>query len=108
MAMIVDKAGCDALPAGIDGLAGRAGELAELGDLAVLDADIAVERRHPGAVDNPAILDQQVIRHGCPSSIALCELLLLVADYSARMPQTASKIARGGHARQCHSGEGTI
>src|SRR5712691_7228575 len=106
MAVIVDKARRDDLAAGIDGLAGRPGELAELGDLAVLDPDIAVERRHPRAVDNPAILDQQVIRHRCPSSIALCGLLLLVADYSAGMPRTASKFARGGHAVPRPSGEG--
>ena len=67
MAMIVDKARRDDLAAGIDGLAGGAGQFADLGDLAVLDRDIAVERRHPRAVDDPAVLDQQVIRHLCPS-----------------------------------------
>jgi hypothetical protein len=68
MAVIVDKARRDDLAAGIDGLPGGAGQLAELGDLAVLDRDIADKRRHARAVDNPAILDQQVIRHRCSSS----------------------------------------
>src|SRR5437879_3148971 len=94
MAMIVDKAGRNDLTAGIDGLAGRAGELAELGDLAVLDRDVAAKRRHTRAVDDQPILDQQVIRHLCPSSIALRKLLLLVADYSMQPAPAAPGICR--------------
>ena len=41
MAVIVDKAGRDDLAAGIDRLLGGAGQFADLGDLAVLDRDIA-------------------------------------------------------------------
>ena len=43
MAMIVDKAGADRAAVGVDRLRRRAGELADLGDLAVLDPDIAAE-----------------------------------------------------------------
>src|ERR1044071_8559003 len=66
MAMVVDKARRDDLPAGIHGLIGRPGQLAYLGDLAVLDADIAHKGRHPGAVHNPPVPDQQIIRHRFP------------------------------------------
>src|SRR6516225_4489837 len=68
MTVVVDKARRDDLAAGIDGLPGGAGQFAELGDLAVPDRDIADKRRHARAVDNPAILDQQVIRHRYSSS----------------------------------------
>ena len=63
MAVVVDKAGGDDLAAGIEHLAGGAGQFADLGDLAVFDRDIAMERRHPRPVDDPAILYQHVVRH---------------------------------------------
>ena len=66
MAVIVDKAGRDDLPRGVDRALGRPAQLADLGDLAVLDADISAKRRHSGAVDDPAVLDQQIIRHRYP------------------------------------------
>src|SRR5690348_8413047 len=66
MAMIVDKAGADGAAIGVDRLRRRAGELADLGDLAVLDPDIRAEARHPGAVDDASVLDQQIIRHRLP------------------------------------------
>src|SRR5690348_2545451 len=68
VAMIVDKAGRDGMAGRIDRPGSGAGQFADLGELAVLDRDIAAERRHPRAVDNEAVLDQQVIRHRCPSS----------------------------------------
>jgi hypothetical protein len=68
MAVVVDEAGRDRAAFGVDRLAGRAGELAEIDDLAVLDPDIAVECGHPGAVDNTAVADQNVVGHRCPSS----------------------------------------
>src|SRR5205807_4296452 len=66
MAMIVDKAGADRAAVGVDRLRRRAGELADLGDLAVLDPDIGAEARHAGTVDDAAVLDQQIIRHRLP------------------------------------------
>src|SRR5271169_4070060 len=66
MAVIVDKARGDDAAGGVDRARGRAAQLADLGDLAVFDSDIATERRHPRAVDDPAVLDQQVIRHRYP------------------------------------------
>ncbi len=43
MAMVVDKAGADRAALDVDRPTGRAGQLAELDDLAVLDRDIAVK-----------------------------------------------------------------
>ena len=63
MAVIVDKAGGDGAARGVDGLLGRAAQLADLDDLAVLDADIALERRHARAIDNEPVFDQQIIGH---------------------------------------------
>ncbi len=63
MAMIVDKAGGDDAAGGVDRALGRAAQLADLGDLAVFDADVALERRHARAVDDAPVLDQQIIRH---------------------------------------------
>src|SRR5690242_3376865 len=79
MAMIVDKAGRDGSAVGVDRAVGRAAQLADLGDLAVLDPDIAAKRRHPRAVDYSAILDQQVIRH---------RFLLLGRDCPVANPQS--------------------
>jgi len=67
MAMIVDKARRDGAAGGVDGFRGRAGELAQFDDYAVLDPNIAAEGRQPRAVDNEAVLDQQIIRHRGPS-----------------------------------------
>src|SRR5437660_4722481 len=63
MTMIVDKAGADRAAVGVDRLRRRAGELADLGDLAVLDPDIRAEARHAGTVNDASVLDQQIIRH---------------------------------------------
>src|SRR5438067_506036 len=82
MAMIVDKAGRDDLAADIDGLAGRAGQFAHLDDLAVLDRDIALKGRHAGAVDDPAVLDQYIVRHRCPSSVMPRELPPICRNYT--------------------------
>ena len=69
MAMIVDKAGRDDLPAGIDGLLCRTGQFADFDDLAVLHADIAAVGRPARAVDDAAVFYQQIIGHSrIPSS----------------------------------------
>jgi hypothetical protein len=63
VAVIVDKARGDRLTADIDDRVGSTRQFADLDDLAVLDGDIAMERRHARAVDDPAVLDQNVVRH---------------------------------------------
>jgi hypothetical protein len=62
------KPGATALPSASIVRVRRAGELADLGDLAVLDPDIATETRHTRAIDHTAIFDQQIIRHPTSSS----------------------------------------
>src|SRR5262249_39689631 len=86
VAVIVDEARGDRLTSDIDDRVGSARQFADLDDLAVLDGDIAMERRHPRAVDDPAVLDQDVIRH-------LALLLVVVAvDYSTwRRPVIPSR-----------------
>src|SRR6516164_10711725 len=64
MAVIVDKARRNHPAVGVDRPRGGPGQFADLGDLAVLDPDIAAEGGHPRTVDDQAVLDQQVIRHG--------------------------------------------
>src|SRR3982074_3914046 len=63
MAMIVDKAGRDDLARGIARARRRPRQFADLDDLAVLDRDIAAERRAARAVDDAAVLNQQIIGH---------------------------------------------
>ena len=63
MAVIVDEPGRDGAALGVDRAVGGAAQFADLDDLAVLDADIAPKSRHSRAVDDKAILDQQIVRH---------------------------------------------
>ncbi len=63
VAVIVDKARRDDEPVGIDRTARGAGQLADLDDLPVFHRDVAAEGRATRAVDNAAVLDQQVIGH---------------------------------------------
>src|SRR6516225_4592301 len=64
MAVVIDEPGCDDPALGIDRPLGGPAQFADLGDLAVLDRDIAAERRHSRAVDDAAVTDQEIIRHG--------------------------------------------
>ena len=64
--VIVDEAGSDDPPVGVDRPRGGTAQLADLGDLAVLDPDIAAETRHPRPIDDAAVLDQQIVRHRYP------------------------------------------
>ena len=64
MAMVVDKARRHDEALGIDGACRRPRQFADLDDLAVLDPDIAAERRRARAVDDAAVLDQQIVGHG--------------------------------------------
>src|SRR5262249_42630526 len=63
MAMVVDKARRDDAARSVDRARRRTGQFADLDDLAVLDRDIAAIGRAAGAVDDAAVLDQQVIGH---------------------------------------------
>ena len=70
MAVIVDEAGGDCTAFGVDRACRGTAQFADLDDLAALYADIAPECRHPRAVDDPAILDQQIVRHRFFSSLS--------------------------------------
>src|SRR5215470_15603294 len=63
MTMVVDKAGGDGAARGVHRALSGAAQLADFDDLAVLDADIAPKGRHPRAIDNQPVLDQQIVRH---------------------------------------------
>src|SRR5271169_3921895 len=63
MAVVVDKAGGDGASFGVDRARCSAAQLADVDDLAALDADIAAKRRHPRAIDDQSVPDQQIIRH---------------------------------------------
>src|SRR3954451_16141892 len=63
MAMIVDEARTNGAAVGVDGLPGRARELADFGDLPVLDPNVAVECRHAGPIHDRPVLYQQIVRH---------------------------------------------
>ena len=82
MAMIVDEAGRHHRAAGVDGARRRATEFADFDDLAVLDRDIAAEGRHPRAIDDTAIPDQQIVRHWSLSLI--CPFLFAPVALPAR------------------------
>ncbi len=59
--MKIDESGRDDRAGGVDDVLGVIGrEPANLGDLTVLDPDIAAEPRHPGPVDNQPIPDDRV------------------------------------------------
>jgi hypothetical protein len=63
VAMVVDKAGSDGTAVGVDRAFSRTAQLADFGDLAVFAANIAAKPRLSRAVDNEAILDQQIVCH---------------------------------------------
>jgi hypothetical protein len=68
MAMIVDKARTDGAAVGVDSLLRRARQLADFGDLSVLDPNVAAECRHAGPIHDQPVLYQQIVRH-CLSSL---------------------------------------
>ena len=63
MTVIVDEPGRDGAAFSVDHAGSGATQFADLDDLAVFDADIAPKSRHSRAVDNKAVLDQQIVRH---------------------------------------------
>jgi hypothetical protein len=66
VAVIVDEPGRDDPAFGVDRPRGWPAQLADLGNLSVLDAHIATESWHPRPIDDAAVLDQQIIRHHHP------------------------------------------
>src|SRR5260370_29395960 len=66
VAVVVDKPGRDGTAVGVDRPLGRTAQFADLDDLSVFDRDIAAESRHPRAIDDAAVTDQQIIRHHYP------------------------------------------
>ena len=63
MAMVVDETRRHREPIGVDRPCRRAIDFADFDDLAVLHCKVAAECRHPRAIDDAAITDQQVVRH---------------------------------------------
>jgi hypothetical protein len=63
MAVVVDESRRYREAVGIDGALRRTFDFADFDDLAVLHGEVASEGRHPRAIDDAAITDQQVIRH---------------------------------------------
>src|ERR1700731_2773993 len=66
MAVVVDKPGRDDTARGVDRPRSRTAQFADFDDLSVFDRDIAAESRHPRAIDDAAVADQQIIRHHYP------------------------------------------
>src|SRR5690348_12152533 len=63
MCMQVDEARRDHMPLGVDLFLALGRDLANLGDAAVLDAHVAVERSRAGAVDDLAAANDCVVTH---------------------------------------------
>ena len=63
VAVVVDEPGRDHPSVGLDDPPGGAVQPSQLHDLAVGDADVAVEGGPAGAVDDAAVLDEQVVGH---------------------------------------------
>ncbi len=64
MRVRVDETGGDDQIRGVDDARRLARKLADLGNEAVLDGNVGVDLRCTGSVDDGAVLDQQVVRHG--------------------------------------------
>jgi len=67
MCMDIDEAGRNELALRGNLLRARAGDGADLGYLAVLDGDIGLERRAPGAVNDSAAANNQIMSDIGPS-----------------------------------------
>ena len=62
MAVRVDEAGADDAAGGLDHAVGAAAvHRADVRDPAVLDRDVAAERRPAAAVDDPAVADEEIV-----------------------------------------------
>ena len=62
----VDEARRHDVALGVERLLRAAAEAADLGDLAVLDADVAAKARQSRTVDDHAVLDDEIECHGDP------------------------------------------
>jgi hypothetical protein len=63
VAVIIDEPGGDDKAIGINGTGCGVPEFAERDNFAVADGDVTTEGRDPGAVDDSAVFDQEIIRH---------------------------------------------
>ncbi len=59
----VDETGCDDQAVGVDDLAGALANLTDRGDPAVADGDVGVIAGQTGAIDQHAVLDDEVVGH---------------------------------------------
>jgi hypothetical protein len=47
----------------------RAGKPPHLGDFSVQHGNVSVKGRHPGTIDNAAVLNDKIVTHGLTSAI---------------------------------------
>src|SRR5215469_18587305 len=92
VAMVVDKPGRHDPASGVDRPPGGTGQFADLGDLPVLDRDIAAEGRHSGAVDDAAVADQEIIRHREPFPHHVRDLFSTSRRHPRFMKATAGSV----------------
>jgi hypothetical protein len=81
MGVVVDEARRDDPPLGVDRVhSSRAIRLADANDPAVFYCDIGLEGWFARAVDDPAVLDYQIVRHPplLPNSDPLFEVLIAI------------------------------
>src|ERR1700730_9863529 len=67
MGVWIDEAGRHDQAAGVDGFGGVFRDAADLGDSAVCEREIRVKARRPGAVDDRATFNDDVISHDLAS-----------------------------------------
>jgi len=60
----IDEAGRDDMPFGVDLALALGRDLADFGDPAIGDSDVAMERLCAGSVDNGSTTDHDVMGHG--------------------------------------------
>ena len=68
MGVEIDDARRDDAPLDVEGRAGRPADRTDLDDGAVLDRDVGAVAGKAGAIDDHAVLDDQVVRHVLPSA----------------------------------------
>ena len=67
MGVAVNETGRDDMAFRVDELFCRGRDPPDTGDLAVLDADVGAVARSSGAVNNHAVLDDEIVCHAVPS-----------------------------------------
>lgn len=81
MGVIVNKARRHDQPGCVDFLAAGAKHAADIGDLAVLDRDVADERRHPRPIDNPTATYNDVVNRLVHHSILSAFIIRALFPY---------------------------